>query len=84
MQKGELPAFNDYPQSAVIGYVEIKNCTQERVSSPWGNTDVFNWEIGDAYIFDEPQCVGIKGQFHIFNIPELDPDNLPSAHKVEL
>lgn len=83
MQKGELPAFNEYPQSAVIGYVEIKNCTQERVSSPWGNSDVFNWEVGDAYIFDEPQCVGIKGQFHIFDIPELDPDNLPPAHKVE-
>jgi len=84
MHKGNLPSYNSYPQSAVIGYVDIEDCTKEHVISPWGNGSTYNWKITNAYIFDEPQCVGIKAQFFFFDLPDLDPNNLPPAHKVKL
>mgnify|MGYP003291267166 CR=1 FL=1 len=84
MRKGNLPSYNGYQQSAVIGYVDIENCTSEHVDSPWGNGDKYNWKITNAYIFDEPQCVGIKAKFFFFDLPELDINNLPPAHKIVL
>lgn len=87
-QKGNFPTMNTLPQSAVIGYVDLADCTGEQVDSLWsagGITETnINWILENAYIFDEPQLVGIKAKLNLFDLPEIDPDNLPPAHKVEL
>lgn len=87
-RKGNLPTLNTLPQSAVIGYVDIVDCTGEDVDSIWSEGSLeegnVNWLLKNAYIFDEPQMVGFKAKLNLFEIPNFDPDNLPPAHKVEL
>ena len=86
--KGNLPTLNTLPQSAVIGYVDIVDCTGEDVDSIWSEGSLeegnVNWLLKNAYIFDEPQMVGFKAKLNLFEIPDLDPNNLPPAHRVKL
>ena len=86
-KKGNLPVLSALPQSAVIGYVDLVDCTGEEVESIWSEGSLeegnVNWLLENAYIFDEPQMVGIKAKYCLFEIPELDPNNLPPAHKVK-
>ena len=42
-----------------------------------------NWKFENAYVFDTPIEFN-GGTLHLCDIPELDPDNLPSAHKINL
>lgn len=84
-----FPPLKSLPKSAVIGYVDLKDCCLEPVKNIWSNNggwEVYNvnWILENAYLFDEPQLIGIKGKENLFEIPELDPDNLPPAHKVKL
>ncbi len=85
---GNFPPLKSLPTSAVIGYVDLEDCDLNPVKSIWSNNggwEVYNvnWVLKNAYIFDEPQLVGFKAKLNLFEIPELDPDNLPPAHKVE-
>lgn len=86
-KKGNVPMLNTLPQSAVIGYVDLVDCTGEEVESIWSYGSLedgnVNWILENAYIFDEPQLVGIKAKYFLFEIPNLDPNNLPPAHKVK-
>lgn len=86
--KGNFPMLNTLQQSAVIGYVDLMDCTGEQIDSLWSAGGItsgnVNWILENAYIFDEPQLVGIKAKLNLFDLPEIDPDNLPSAHKVKL
>jgi hypothetical protein len=87
-KKGNVPVLSALPQSAVIGYVDLVDCTGEEVESIWSDGSLedgnINWILENAYIFDEQQLVGIKAKYFLFEIPELDPNNLPPAHKVAL
>jgi len=81
---GAIPTLDALETSSVIGYVDIVDSVVEN-DSLWGvpSEEVYKWKIGDAYLFDEP-IRGIKGKLHFFDIPEIDENNLPSAHKVHL
>lgn len=87
-RKGNLTVLSALPQSAVIGYVDLVDCTGEEVESIWSEGSLeegnVNWLLENAYIFDEPQMVGIKAKLNLFEIEDLDPNNLPPAHKVKL
>lgn len=87
-RKNNFPLLGNLPQSAVIGYVDLVECTGDEVDSIWSDGSLedgnVNWILENAYIFDEPQLVGIKAKYFLFEIPELDPNNLPPAHKVQL
>jgi len=76
---GAVPFVEDIPYSAIIGYVTIVDCT-EGYDSPWSQ-EGYNWVMKDAYIFDKP-ILGVKGKLYLFDIPEIDENNLPPAHKV--
>lgn len=88
INSGVLPPLHALQTSAVIGYVDLVDCSLEPSNSFWSigawDSHNVNWVIKNAYIFDEPQLVGIKGKLNLFEIPELDPDNLPPAHRVNL
>ena len=81
---GNVPEdLNQLPTSAVIGYVTIKDCVKGEYLSEWGGPE-FQWVVEEAYLFDEPQLVGIKAKLKLFDVPEIDENNLPPAHKVKL
>ena len=88
VERGIIPPLESLQKSALIGYVDLVDCVLEPVNSfwsrgAWADGHNVNWIIKNAYIFDEPQMVGTKWMLNLFDIPELDPDNLPPAHKVE-
>lgn len=89
LENETFPELETLPTSAVIGYVDLVDCCLEPVKNIWSNNggwEVYNvnWMLENAYLFDEPQLVGFKAKLNLFEIPELDPDNLPPAHKVKL
>lgn len=82
-EEGIFPSFCELPRNAVIGYVDVVKCTDENVNSIWSlNARVvgnYNWVLENAHIFEEPQMKGIRGNAKLFNIFDLDPDNLPPS-----
>ena len=68
--------------SAVIGYVEVVDCVEE-YDSPWADPDSIKWVVRNAHIFTEPQLVGYKAKLNVFDIPEIDENNLPESIAME-
>lgn len=78
-----ISELKDLPTSAIIGYVEVKGFS-DKTDSVWdGGDEAIKWLLGDAYLFDEP-ILDVKGKLNLFDYPEIDEDNLPPAHKIEL
>lgn len=80
-REGILPDLHTLPQSAVIGYVDLVDCTGERVDSIWSEGTLqdenINWILRNAHIFETPLFPGFKAKLGLFEIPDLDEDNLP-------
>lgn len=81
---GNIPYMEDMLTSAVIGYVDIVEVSEDNDFFWGGGPGCYKWLLENAYIFDEPQMVGIKAKLNFFDIPEIDENNLPPAHKVQL
>ena len=73
--------LDEVPYSAIIGYVTLADCIEGH-DSIWAEDGCYNWVLKDAYIFDTP-ILGIKGKLNLYDVPELDENNLPPAHKAE-
>ena len=77
-----FPRFEELPTSAIIGYVTLADCTEKDTGSIWDSGGLVNWVIKDAYLFDKP-ILGVRGKLNLYDTPDIDPDNLPPAHKVD-
>lgn len=79
---GQIPEYKDMPYGAIIGYVDCYKIVKGS-DSFWAQPNSFHWCLKDAYLFDEP-IPGIKGvRGHLFDV-DIDENNLPPAHKVNL
>ena len=77
---GQIPEYKDMPLGAIIGYVDCYDIVQDS-DSMWAQPDSYHWCLRDAHIFDEP-IYGVKGaRGHLFDVPEIDEDNLPASHE---
>ncbi len=80
---GNLPQFEDMPTSAIIGYATVEEFVEGMTDSVWdGGIDQVKWRMKDAWLFDKP-ILNVKGKLHLFDY-DLDENNLPPAHQVEL
>ena len=80
---GILPEYSEMPYGSLIGYVDCYKIVSDS-DSFWAQPDSFHWCLRDAYLFDEPipRIKGVRG--HLFDVPGIDENNLPPAHKVDL
>lgn len=73
---GQIADIHTLPQSAVIGYVDIVDCTGEAVDSIWSCGSLaegnINWKLDNAHVFEQPLLPGFKVKLNLFEIPELD------------
>ena len=82
-QMGQIPEYKNLPYGAVIGYVDCPEIVND-ADSPWAQPDSFHWRLENAWLFDEP-VYGVNGvQGHLFDVPQIDENNLPQAHQVKL
>lgn len=84
---GNLADFDQLPSNAIVGYVTFDCIDKDNANSVWAAGEsneekLFYWHVKDAYVFDEP-ITNIKGKLWLWNY-DLDEDNLPPAHKVEV
>ena len=80
---GNLAPLDELPTSAIIGYVTVTGFYDGKVDSAWADgPGVYKWKLEDAWMFDEP-ILNVKGKLNLFDY-DLDEDNLPPAHKVDL
>ena len=81
---GNLPELDTLPTSAIIGYVTVTGFEEGEVDSIWSDgPGVIKWKLEDAWLFDEP-ILNVKGKLNLFDYDEIDENNLPPAHQVEL
>ena len=81
---GNLPELDTLPTSAIVGYVTVTGFEEGEVNSIWSDgPGVIKWKLEDAWMFDEP-ILNVKGKLNLFDYDEIDENNLPPAHKVEL
>jgi len=73
---GQIADIHTLPQSAVIGYVDLVDCTGEAVDSIWSGGTLkdgnVNWKFENAHIFEHPLLPGFKAKLNLFEIPELE------------
>ena len=80
---GNLPALATLPTSAIIGYVTVKGFDDGKVDSVWAAEEgVYKWKLEDAWMFDE-RILNVNGKLNLFEY-DLDENNLPSAHQVDI
>ena len=81
---GNFPELETLPTSAIVGYVTVTAFEEGEVNSIWSDgPGVIKWKLEDAWMFDEP-ILNVKGKLNLFDYDEIDENNLPPAHKVEL
>ena len=80
---GNIAPLNELPTSAIIGYVTVTGFEDGEVDSVWADgPGVIKWKLEDAWLFDNPM-LNVKGKLNLFDY-DLDENNLPPAHQVEL
>ena len=75
---GNVPEYPDMPCGAIIGFVTVDSIEQ----SDYNNRMSYVWNFKDAHLFDEP-IIGVNGKPRLWDY-ELDENNLPPSHKVEI
>lgn len=76
---GNLFDLKSAPTSAIVGVATLYDCVQGS-TSVWadeGPGAEYHWLFKDARFFVDP-IEGVKGKLNIFDIPEIDENNLPS------
>ena len=80
---GNFPEPETLPTSAIVGYVTVTAFEEGVVDSIWADEGAIKWKLEDAWMFDEP-ILNVKGKLNLFDYDEIDENNLPPAHQVEL
>lgn len=81
---GNFPELDTLPTSAIIGYVTVTGFEEDEVDSVWAApAGTIKWKLEDAWLFDKP-ILNVKGKLNLFDYDEIDENNLPPAHQVEL
>ena len=77
---GFVPYDEEVPLSSVIGFADLVDCTTEATSSPWDTGNGVRWMLQNPRIFDLP-ITGIKGKQGLFDVAEIQEDQLPPYHE---
>lgn len=75
---GAIGNLKDLPTSAIVGVATLQRVDTES-SSIWaqeGHGAEYKWFMTDVALFKNP-ILNIKGKLNIFDIPEIDENNLP-------
>lgn len=81
-KRGILPAYDDLPTNAVVGYADLVRVT-DHCNLPGTNRAYRHHFVTiNAHVFDEP-ILNQRAGHRFYEIPEITPDNLPAAHKAE-
>lgn len=79
---GQIPEYKEMPYGSIIGYLDCYQIVKN-AESYWAQPDSYHWCVRDAYLFDEPipDITGTRGR--LFDV-DVDENNLPPAHKVDI
>lgn len=85
----EIGAFNPEStlvKSAIIGYVDVVDIIDNSDSlwaqyAPEGEKPLLHYILRNARLFKEP-ILGIKGRLGVWDIPEIDENNLPETVEI--
>ena len=82
-RQGVLPAYEDLPTNAVIGYADFTSIV-DRCNLPGFNKKyAHHFIIKNPHVFDEAILNHIAGS-KFYEVKEITPENLPVAHQVKL
>ena len=76
---GNIPfKLQEFPVGAAIGYADLVDIVGES-DSGWDEGEGWVFVFKNARMFEEPQTVKFDSGVKYFDVPELNPDHLPSS-----
>lgn len=85
LASGALPPYEEWPTSAIIGWVELDRVTYDEVDSPWARGyDGIKYVIKKAHMFKEPIRGKNKATPFFYNVEGIDEDNMPEVMDIKL
>ena len=82
-KQGVLPAYEILPTNAIIGYADLVNIVDHCNLPGTNKAYTHHFVIKNPHVFDEVilnHTAGMK----FYEVKEIKPENLPSAHQVKL
>lgn len=79
IMNGLVPEWEEMPLGFIIGYADVVDFVEES-DSDWASTGEgakWKWVIENARLFKEP--IPYKGKQGLFDVPEIDENNLPET-----
>ena len=76
---GYIPRLEETPISAIIGYADVVGFVEDS-DSDWaqsGDGAQWKWQLANAKLFKKP--IPYKGKLGLFDVPEIDENNLPEV-----
>ena len=82
-KQGVLPAYEDLPTNAIIGYADLTNIV-DRCNLPGTNRKyAHHFVIKSPRVFDEPIMNHATGS-KFYEVAEMKPEDMPASHQVKL
>ena len=82
-RQGVLPAYEDLPTNAVIGYADFTSIV-DRCNLPGFNKKyAHHFIIKNPHVFDEPILNHTTGS-KFYEVAEMKPENMPASHQVKI
>jgi hypothetical protein len=80
---GQFDRNEELPLSAIIGYVDVVDIVEDSTSvwaqyAPEGEKPMLHYVLKNAHLFKQP-ILNVKGRLGVWNIPEIDENNLPET-----
>jgi hypothetical protein len=80
---GQFDREEKFPLSAIIGYVDVVDIVDNSKSvwaqyAPEGDKPILHYVLKNAHLFKEP-ILNVKGRLGVWDIPEIDENNLPET-----
>lgn len=72
--------LDETPTSAIVGVATIDACIEDS-PSVWADEGCYHWVMKDVQLFNEP-ILNVKGKLNLFDVPDIDENNLPEAREM--
>ena len=83
MKQGILPAYEDLPTNAIIGYADLTGIV-ERSNLPGTNKKyAHHFVIKNPHVFNKAILNHTTGR-RFYEVKEITPENMPAAHQLNI
>ena len=81
-RQGILPAYEDLPMNAIIGYADLINIVDHSNLPGTNKKYAHHFVVKNPYVFNEPILNHTTGN-KFYEVKEITPENMPASHQIK-